>query len=142
MNKLFGTQNSLGLFVLRLFVGLMFAAHGAQKLFGVFGGSGAQEFASHLAQMGLPSPLLQAYLAGGSEFFGGLLLIFGFFTRLAAIPLLVVMQVAIFKVHWANGFFLQNHGFEYPFVISGALVALFALGSGAFSIDQRLAKRS
>lgn len=142
MKRIFATQNSFGLLVLRVFTGIMFAAHGAQKLFGVWGGGGIDGFAAGLTQMGLPAPLLQAYLAAGSEFFGGLLLILGFLTRLAAIPLFVVMQVAIFKAHWANGFFLQNQGFEYPFVITGTLVALFSLGPGALSLDRKLTKTS
>ncbi len=140
MKQLFATQNSIGLFILRMSVGIMFAAHGSQKLFGAFGGSGIQGFTGHLTAMGLPNPELQAYLAAGSEFFGGLFLILGFVTRLSVFPLLAVMFVAVWKVHLAKGFFLQAGGFEYNFVITGALLALLALGGGKFSIDQKISK--
>lgn len=138
MKKLFATQDSIGLLVLRLFVGITFTVHGADKLFGAFGGRGISDFAGVLASLGLPHPTLQAYLAGGSEFFGGLFLVLGFLTRLAALPPMAVMLVAIFKVHWPHGFFIQKGGFEYPFVVCGALVALLALGGGMFSVDRKL----
>ena len=132
------TKGGIGFLFLRLAIGIMFAFHGAQKLFGAFGGHGIQGFTQGLAGMGIPFPQVSAYLAGGAEFFGGILLILGLLTRLAAIPLLVVMMVAIFKAHWANGFSMQNGGFEYPFIICGALFALLTLGGGAFSVDQKL----
>ena len=138
MKALFATQNSFGIFILRVFLGIMFMAHGSQKLFGFFDGPGISGFAASLAQMGLPNPALQAYLASASEFLGGLLLFLGCLTRLAVIPPFVVMVVAITKVHWSGGFFLQNGGFEYPFIICGALFALLTLGGGAFSVDQKL----
>ena len=140
MKRLLVTQDSLGIFVLRIAIGLMFMLHGTQKLFGAFDGPGISGFAKHLAASGLPHPTLQAYLAGGSEFFCGLLLIFGFLGRHAVCPLLVVMAVAFWKVHSAKGFFLQNGGFEYVFIISAGLFAILTLGSGKFSIDQKLGK--
>ncbi len=136
--KFFLTHNSLSLFVLRICIGLMFMAHGSQKLFGVFGGPGIQGFTQSLAGMGLPNPMLQAYLAAGSEFLGGLFLTLGLFTRLAVFPPLFVMIVAIAKVHWSHGFFMQKGGFEYPLMIVGALMALLSLGGGKFSVDQSL----
>lgn len=142
MNKLFATQNSIGLFVLRVLIGVMFLAHGSQKLFGAFDGPGITGFAAMLAGTGLPNPTLFAYLAAGSEFFGGLFLTLGLLTRLAIFPPLVVMIVAITKVHWAQGFFLQKGGFEYPLMIAGALLALLSLGGGKFSIDQKIAQKA
>jgi len=139
VKTLCATKNYLGIAILRLFIGVMFMSHGSQKLFGAFGGGGIQEFAKALESMQVPYPLLSAYLAGCSEFFGGLALVIGFLVRPATIPLLAVMGVAICKVHWSAGFFLQGGGFEYPFVISGGLLALLIHGAGALSIDGLLA---
>ncbi len=140
MKKIFLTQDSFGLFILRICIGLMFMTHGSQKLFGAFGGSGIVGTANLFSGMGLPNPTLQAYLAGGSEFFGGLFLTLGLLTRLAVFPPLVVMIVAITKVHWVHGFFMQKGGFEYPLMIVGALVALLSLGGGKFSVDRKIGK--
>ncbi len=135
------TKGGIGFLFLRLALGITFTFHGSQKLFGVFGGHGIQGFTGGLASMGIPFPQVSAYLAGGAEFFGGILLILGLLTRFAAIPLLVVMLVAIFKAHWANGFSMQNGGFEYPFVISGGLLLLLIEGAGCCSLDQRCAEK-
>ena len=122
---------------LRLVLGIMLAAHGAQKLFGAFGGSGLGPFAESLVQMGFSPGLLWAALVGCSEFFGGLFILLGWFTRLAVWPPMAVMLVAIFKVHGPHGFFLQDGGFEYPFVILGGLLTLFAIGPGPLSLDTK-----
>lgn len=135
------TKGGVGFIFLRLALGIMFTFHGSQKLFGAFGGHGIQGFTEGLAKMGIPFPQVSAYLAGGSEFFGGILLILGLLTRLATIPLLVVMSVAIFKAHWANGFSMQNGGFEYPFVISGGLLLLLIEGAGCCSMDQKCSNK-
>ena len=140
MKTLFASQDSFGLFILRISVGIMFAAHGAQKLFGAFGGSGISGFTQNLAAMGLPNPTVQAYLAAGSEFVCGSLLILGLATRLAVFPLLTVMFVAVYKIHWAKGFFMQAGGFEYNFIICAALLALLGLGAGKFSIDRTISE--
>ncbi len=140
MKRLLETQDSIGLFILRFSIGLMFSLHGAQKLFGLFGGTGIPSFARHLAAMGMLHPTLQAYLAAGSEFFGGLLLLIGLYTRIAVFPPLAVMLVAFLKVHGPKGFFLQNGGFEYVFIISAGLFALLALGGGKFSLDRKMIK--
>ncbi len=135
------TKGGVGFIFLRLAIGIMFTFHGSQKLFGAFGGYGIHGFTEGLAGMGIPFPQVSAYLAGGAEFFGGILLILGLLTRLAAIPLLAVMLVAIFKAHWANGFSMQNGGFEYPFVISGGLLLLLIEGAGCCSMDQKCASK-
>ena len=129
------TQDSIGLLILRLTVGAMFAFHGYEKLFGDL-----TRLTEGIRGMGFPFPEQQAYLVAGSEFFGGLLLIFGLFTRMASIPLLVIMLVAIWKVHGPKGFSLQGGGFEYNLVISGALFALLCLGSGKFSLDRKISQ--
>ena len=125
---------------LRLFTGIMFAAHGSQKLFGLFGGHGLVGTGQFFAQAGFQPGIFWAGVVGSSEFFGGLCLAFGFLTRWATMPLIVTMLVAIFKVHLPNGFFAPK-GFEYPFVILGGLISLFLLGGGKASIDSRCGKR-
>lgn len=122
---------------LRFCIGLMFAAHGSQKLFGLFGGKGLAAAAEGFARMGFQPGIFWAGVVGSSEFFGGLCVLVGFLTRWATLPLMATMAVAIFKVHWSNGFFAQAGGFEYPFVILGGLVTLFILGAGKASIDNR-----
>ncbi|MFQ5443255.1 MAG: DoxX family protein [Nitrospinales bacterium] len=120
--------------ILRLPVGISFVYHGAQKLFGAFGGSGIQGFAEFLGSLGIPYPVLSAWMSGGSEFFCGLALIFGVFARWATLPLMVTMGVAIAYVTGKNGFNISNGGYEYNVVILGVLVAILAMGSGKWSI--------
>jgi putative oxidoreductase len=133
--------------VLRLAVGVVFVAHGAQKLFGVWGGGGPAGTAAFFAQLGLSPAMPLALLVGVVEFAGGLMLILGALTLLAAFALAIDMGVAIFKVHLANGFFLnwnivpgQGHGYEFSLVLIGALLALMLTGPGALSIDGRRAR--
>ncbi len=122
---------------LRLAIGIMFIPHGAQKLFGLFGGGGLAVVGQKFAEMGFQPGTLWAGLVGASEFFGGLCLVLGFLTRCATLPLMATMGVAIFRVHWSHGFFAQQGGFEYPFVILGGLISLFILGGGKGAIDRR-----
>jgi putative oxidoreductase len=134
--------------VLRLAVGSVFVAHGAQKLFGVWGGGGLSGTAAFLAQLGLaPAAYPLAILLGLVEFGGGVLLILGALTVFASLALAVAMAVAIWKVHLANGFFLnwnllpgQGHGYEFNLVLIAALVSLMLTGPGAFSVDGRRAR--
>ena len=121
---------------LRLCIGLMFAAHGSQKLLGLFGGKGLVETGQLFGQMGFHPGIFWAGLVGSSEFFGGWCVLIGLLTRWATLPLMVTMAVAIIKVHWPHGFF-GPMGFEYPFVIMGGLVTLFILGGGKASVDNR-----
>jgi Predicted membrane protein len=133
--------------VLRVAVGVVFVAHGAQKLFGVWGGAGPSGTAAFLAQLGLTPAMPLALLAGLVELAGGLMLILGALTLIAALALAIDMGVATYKVHLANGFFLnwnltpnQGHGYEFGLVLIGALVALMLTGPGALSIDGRRAR--
>ena len=133
--------------VLRLSIGLVFVAHGAQKLFGVWGGGGPSGTAAFFAQLGLTPALPLALLVGLLELGGGLLLIAGAFTTAAALALAASMSVATWKVHLANGFFLnwaiapgRGHGIEFSLALIGALVALALMGPGAFSVDARRAR--
>jgi putative oxidoreductase len=121
----------VSLLLLRVIVGIIFAAHGAQKLFGVWGGHG---LAATVQQMG--SPL--GYLVTIGEFFGGLGLVFGFLTRFSAASLIVIMIGAIYMVHGKNGFFLRDQGFEYNLALIGLLLPILIAGPGRFSIGHVL----
>jgi putative oxidoreductase len=125
-----------GIAVLRIAVGIVFLAHGGQKLFMVgFGG-----VAGFLGQLGIPAPMLAAVIVTLVEFLGGLALLLGLFTRWAAIPLALNMAVAILTVHLPGGFFLPD-GYEYALTLLAANVALALLGSGEASVERLLEKR-
>ena len=133
--------------VLRLVVGAVFVAHGAQKLFGLWGGGGPVGTAAFVSQLGLTPAYPLALLVGFVEFGGGLLLISGAFTYLAAVLLAIEMAIAAWKVHLANGFFMNwaltaghGHGYEFNLTLIGVLVSLSLTGPGAFSIDGRRAR--
>jgi putative oxidoreductase len=117
----------LSLLVVRVVAGIIFAAHGAQKLFGAFEGAGLAET---VKQMG--SPL--GYLVAIGEFFGGVGLIVGFLTRFSAASLIVIMIGAIVTVHGQHGFFLHKQGFEYNLALIGLLLPTLLCGPGRFSI--------
>jgi putative oxidoreductase len=122
-----------GLLVLRLVLGITFILHGAQKLFGAFGGPGIAGFAEALAQMGLPGPpVLWAYLAALAEFGGGLAVLLGVLTEFGAAAIAATMIVAIWKVHGPNGFFLSSNppGYEYNLMILAVCAALILAGPG------------
>ena len=146
----YGTRTSLtayGPAVLRLALGAVFIGHGAQKLFGIWGGGGLEGTASGFAQIGLQPSYVLAILAGVAEFGGGLLLVLGALTIPSAVVLTLTMLVAVWKVHLANGFFLnwtnapgQGHGIEYNLAVVGGLVCLALTGPGAFSVDGRRAE--
>ena len=133
--------------VLRVVTGAVFVAHGAQKLFGVWGGGGLAGTAAFFGQLGLTPAYPLAILVGLVEFVGGLMLIAGALTLFAALALALNMVVAIWKVHLVNGFFLnwnmvagQGHGFEFNLTLIGALVSLMLTGPGALSVDGRRAR--
>lgn len=125
--------------VLRLAVGTIFVAHGAQMLFGVWGGLGLSGTAAFMGRLGLGPGFPLALLVALVELVGGLMLIIGAFALFAALALAIVMGVAIWKVHLAAGFFLPA-GYEYNIVLLGALISLMLTGPGAFSIDGRRAR--
>jgi putative oxidoreductase len=121
----------VSLLLLRVTAGVIFAAHGAQKLFGVWGGMG---LAKTVEMMGVPL----GYLVTIGEFFGGLGLVFGFLTRFSAASLIVIMIGAIYQVHGKNGFFLQDQGYEYNLALIGLLLPILIAGPGRFSIGRYL----
>ncbi len=126
-----------GILILRLGLGIMFFAHGLQLAFGRFGGPGVSGFAKMLSGLAFPAPLFWAFLAAYTTLIGGLFLILGIFTRLAAASLLIFILVAAFKVHLAKGFFMQSGGFEYNFIIACVCVTLIILGPGGFSLIKK-----
>lgn len=123
---------------LRIPVGIVFAAHGAQKLFGLFGGHGLEGTGQWMASIGLHPGYWMALLAGSAEFFGGLALLIGLLVRPAAAALAVTMVVAIFSVHFDNGLFMANDGYEFALSLLAVTVALLFSGAGRLSIDARL----
>jgi putative oxidoreductase len=125
--------------VLRLAVGAIFVAHGAQKLFGIWGGQGLSGTATLMGTLGLGPGFPLAVLVGLVEFGGGLMLILGALTLFASLALAINMAVAIWKVHLAGGFFLPA-GYEFALLLLGALICLMLTGPGAFSIDGRRAR--
>jgi putative oxidoreductase len=128
----------VGLLVLRLVLGVIFAAHGAQKLFGSFGGPGLKGMAGFHEQLGIKPPYLMAVLAGLAEFVGGILVAVGFLTPVAAVALIVTMVVAVLAVHLKNGFFAQNGGYEFNLALAGMALTLLLTGAGALSLDSAL----
>ena len=135
-----GTHAGYGLSVLRVFVGIIFAAHGSQKLFGWFGGGGLAGTAQWMESIGLTPGTLMALLSGGTEFFAGLALIVGLLARPAALGLSFTLLVAIFSVHIHNGLFMANNGYEFALALLGGTVAVLLEGAGKLSIDGAIAK--
>ncbi len=145
--KLIRTDDNPATLILRLVLGVVFFAHGAQKLLGWFGGPGFSGtmgmFAGYLH---IPAPL--AFLAIAAEFFGGLGLILGFLTRIAAFGIAVNMLVAIATVHHSYGFFMnwtgtqKGEGFEYHLLVLAITAYLIIRGAGAFSVDRAIAAES
>ncbi len=131
-----GPKTDLALLVLRVIVGLLFAGHGAQKLFGAFGGGGLAGTADMFDNIGLRPGWLHARAAGTIEFAGGLLLAFGLFTPFAAAALIAVMTAAVITVHGPNGLWNTNKGYEYNLVLAAVMFALTAIGAGSWSLDR------
>jgi putative oxidoreductase len=118
------------LLAVRVAAGVIFAAHGAQKLFGAFGGPGLEKTVEMMGPVG--------YLVAVGEFFGGLGLVVGFLTRFSAAALVVVMIGAIAMVHWQHGFFLSAGGFEYNVALIGLLVPVVVAGPGRYAVGREL----
>lgn len=140
-DRIIVTSRTWAPLALRLSVGIVFIAHGAQKLFGWFGGYGLEGTGQWMASIGLGPGYLMAMLAGGAEFFGGLALVLGLLVRPAALVLALTMLVAIFAVHLSSGFFLSNNGYEYALTLFAASVSLMFSGAGCASLDALLARR-
>jgi len=126
----------LALLVLRIVLGGLFVGHGAQKLFGAFGGHGLAGTAGFFDQIGLRPGALHARAAGAAELFGGALLALGLFTPFAAAAIIATMTAAIVTVHYAKGIWSTEGGYEYNAVIIAACFALSGVGAGDWSLDK------
>ncbi|MEZ5537799.1 MAG: DoxX family protein [Thiolinea sp.] len=141
LHKLFNSDAGLAALILRVPTGLILAAHGSQKLFGWFGGYGLEGTGQWMASIGLEPGFLMALLAGSAEFFGGIALVAGLLTRPAALVSAFTMLVAIFAVHFSNGLFMSNNGYEYALSLLAITLALTVQGGGRYSVDKILSER-
>jgi putative oxidoreductase len=128
----------LGFLIARLVVGLLIAAHGAQKLFGWFGGHGLQATGEFFGKLGFQPGRLYATSAGLGELVGGVLIALGFLGPVGPAILLAVMVVAAISVHWRNGLFAATNGIELPLLYGTAAVRFALAGPGRFSLDELL----
>ncbi len=127
--------------LIRAATGLMLVPHGAQKLFGWFGGHGLEGTGGYFAQnLGLEPGVFWAALVGGTEFFGGLCVALGFLTRPAALGVTILMTVAIFAVHLPNGFFWGQGGYEYPLLWGLIALAIAFRGGAEMSLDRAIGR--
>jgi len=128
------------MFILRLILGSVFVLHGSQKVLGLFGGQGLSGFAGFVHdKLGMPTFL--GYLAALCEFVGGGMVLLGVATEVGALLIVPVMLVAVFKVHWAHGYFGQNNGFEYPLNLLLVCLALLIGGPGKLALWDPFRKR-
>jgi putative oxidoreductase len=137
-NQLITSNAGLEALILRIPIGLILAAHGSQKLFGWFGGFGLDGTGEFMASIGLHPGFLMALLAGIAEFYGGIFLMLGLLTRIAAGVSALTMLIAFAVVHLSNGFFLTSHGIEYALALLSATSALTVMGGGPYALDNYL----
>ncbi len=140
--KIFFDTQGIANFLLRGPIGLIFMAHGAQKLFGWYGGEGLESTALSMTQMLGEPGMTYALLTGVVEFVGGVLLMLGLLVRPAAFFLMIVMMVAIRAVHWQHGLFLADGGYEFALSLMAATAALMFGGAGKYSLDSLIVKKS
>jgi putative oxidoreductase len=131
-------MSETGILLLRVVVGAVMAAHGAQKLFGWFGGYGLKGTGDFFHQLGFRPGVAFVAAAGLSEFLGGLLLVLGLLTPLGAAAVLGAMIVASVSVHLKSGFFATNNGIELPFLYGLVSLGLIFIGAGKYSLDAQL----
>jgi len=143
--QLVETKADISALILRLTLGIVFFPHGAQKVLGWFGGYGLNAtLAAFTDKMHIP--FIFALLAIAAEFLGSIALILGFFTRLAAFGIAVVMVVSVYMFHWQAGFFMnwsgmqKGEGFEYHLLVIAIAVVLMIKGGGSFSIDKKISE--
>lgn len=130
-----------GRLILRIALGGILFAHGAQKLFGWFGGRGLSGHAGFIESLGLRPARLFAVISGLGEFFGGLGVLSGFLTPLAAAGIIGSMSVAIIKVHVPKGFWNHDGGMEYPLVLAVLAFVIGLVGPGPYSLDRAFGVR-
>jgi putative oxidoreductase len=141
MGSITKTEQSTSALPLRLIAGLIFTAHGSQKLFAWFGGYGLDGTGQWMESIGLAPGYLMALMAGSVEFFGGLLLIVGFLTRPTSFVLTITMIIAIFTAHINNGLFMANNGYEFALALLAISISLMFGGAGKLSLDNAVAQR-
>lgn len=124
----------VGLLIIRLVVGLSMAGHGAQKLFGWFGGNGLKNTGAFFESIRIKPGIIMATLVGLFEFVGGLMLAAGILPWVAAVLITIVMAGAIFKVHLSNGYWADKGGIEYPVVTIAIVIGIALIGSGSYAI--------
>lgn len=129
-HRTYSSALNWALLIARVIVGIIFMAHGAQKMFGLFGGSGLAAVVEGMGPIG--------YLVAIGEFFGGLGLVVGILSRFSAAANIVIMLGAIFKVHGKNGFFSSDGGFEYNLALIGLLVPTLLVGPGVYALSRLL----
>ncbi len=138
MSALTASIPTWGTLPIRMALGSIMFAHGAQKIFGAWGGKGLSVWMSGVAPLGLQPSWVWLSAAAFAEFAGGAMVLLGLFTRIGALLIAIVMGVAIYGVHWNNGFFLNSGGFEYPLALLGMALALVMMGGGNASLDSQL----
>ncbi len=134
-SKFLSKYSDFAIPVLRIILGIIFIIHGGQKLFG-----GLEMTSKFFAMMHIEPSYTMAVIIGCMEFFGGLMLFFGLFSRIGAFLVACVMIGAILTVHISHGFFMQNGGFEYPLINLAAAISLMFSGGGRFSVDKDIIK--
>ena len=141
LTRLLTTHDHIAPLALRLAAGVIFTAHGAQKLFGWWGGYGLEGTGQWMDSIGLTPGYWMALLAGSAEFFGGLALILGLLVRPAALALAVTMVVAIASVHLDKGLFMANNGYEFGLALLAITVSLVLSGAGRYSLDRAFSSK-
>jgi putative oxidoreductase len=143
VDAVLATYPSWSHLVVRIALGIVFVAHGGQKVFGWFGGHGLRATIAAFKSMGVPAPA--AALAAFIEFFGGVALVLGLLARPVALGIIVIMLVAIAKVHARHGFFInfqgtpgKGHGFEFNFVLIAMALSILIGGAGVLSVDRAI----
>ncbi|UZW65386.1 DoxX family protein [Priestia flexa] len=126
---------SIGLLLIRLVIGLSFIVHGAQKLFGWFGGHGLKGTGGWFESIGMKPGARMTLIAGLSELVGGALFAVGFLTPLAALMIAGTMFIAIIKVHGPNGYWATQNGYEYNLTLLVVAISIAIIGPGYYAID-------
>ncbi|HLO13004.1 MAG TPA: DoxX family protein [Pseudoneobacillus sp.] len=126
---------NVGLLMIRLVIGVLFVGHGAQKLFGWFGGYGLKGTGGWMESIGIKPGVAMALIAGLSELIGGLLFAFGLLTPLAGLMIAATMVMAIKKVHGANGLWSTQNGYEYNLTLLVVAIGIALIGPGQYALD-------
>jgi putative oxidoreductase len=127
-------MRDLGLLLIRLFVGITFMGHGAQKLFGWFGGYGLKGTGGWMESIGLKPGVFMAFMAGAAEILGGFFFAAGVLTWVGAVFIVGSMLIAIFKVHGKNGYWVTQNGYEYNLMLIVVAIGVALIGPGAYTL--------